>query len=197
MGRRHRTFVAMTAFGTCLTLAFIPATAIAATGDRLPPAAVNNPDIPLSVIESLPEVIQNDRDIVIADDFDPASPIIYPDGTPVEGQSAVKTAAAARCGGTASAGVLGTWGVPSVGGCAIFGSPGHQEVYSWHVMDPTKTVCVQGKGFSAAGAQTWYGIGCGTSRTGVGVRWGNILANPAIRAMSQAYLLGNSVSWHR
>lgn len=191
--------VGLAAFMTAVSLA---PTAVAlddsktiGADDPLPPAAVNNPDIPLEIIAALPEVIQNDPDVFIDPEID-LGPIVYPDGTPVEGQSARMTAAAWYCGGTAEAAVLGTWGLESVGDCSVWGSVGKVQGYAWAASDPTKSVCVQVRGFNGLGQRTWYSGSCGFSNPGVGVPWGNVLSHPSLRAKSNAVLLSNSVGWH-
>lgn len=141
-------------------------------------------------------MIQNDGEVYIDPEVN-LGPIVYPDGTPVEGQDAMTTfAARAFCGGTAAAPILGLWGQTSVGDCVVFGSPGWKQGYAWNAQDPTKSVCVQVRGFNSAQTQTWYSASCGKSNAGVSVAWGNVLANPAARAQSQALATGNTVSWH-
>ena len=193
MKSRFRPLVLVAAVAAALAFAITPAGAVSVQEDSLPPAAINNPSISLSIITALPEVIQNDPDVIIAEDFVPG-PSIYPDGTPVEGQSSVNSRAARACGGSAAAGLAGAWGVISYSNCNVWGSPGWTQGYAWNSMDPARSVCVQGRGFNASGVGTWYGIGCGSSAT-VEVPWGNILATPQVRAMSNAVLLGNTVSW--
>lgn len=169
---------------------------VATAEEPLPPAAVNNPDVPLEIIEALPEVIQNDPDIRIDPELK-LGPIVYPDGTPVEGQDAATTAAArAFCGGTADATILDQWGPTSTGDCVVFGSPGWKQGYAWAASDARQNVCVQLRGFNSSGTRTWYAGSCGKSNAGIEVSWGNILANPATRAKSMALLIPNTVSWH-
>lgn len=97
------------------------------------PVARVNPDVDPDIIALLPEVVQQST-VVIDEGFIPGSPIVYPDGAPVEGQGpdieARAAAAAAECGGTATATGLGTWGTESVCGVAVFGSPGYVRSYS-------------------------------------------------------------------
>ncbi|WP_188334898.1 hypothetical protein [Cellulomonas soli] len=171
------------------------ATAAESVAEPLPPAAINNPDVPLETIEALPEVIQNDPDVIIDPELE-LGPIVYPNGTPVEGQSARMTAAAWSCGGTAQANVFNTWGPASVGDCTVWGSAGWTQGYTWTVEDLTKSVCVQVRGFNSSGTRTWYGGGCGFSNAGFSVPWGNVLSNPAVRAQSLAVVSYNSVPWH-
>ncbi len=115
-------------------------------------------------------------------------------GTPVEGQNTANARAARACGGSAAAGLAGAWGPISYSNCNVWGSPGWTQGYAWNAMDPARSVCVQGRGFKLSGVGTWYAIGCGSSGI-VDVSWGNILATPQVRAISDAVLLGNTVSW--
>jgi hypothetical protein len=149
--------------------------------------------VPRDLIDALPDVIQQDPDVII----DPAlvlGPIVYPDGTPVEGQDAATTREArARCGGTATA-IAVVWGPESIGGCTVWGSPGYKQGCAWGAQDASKSVCAQGRGFTVSGTRTWYSIGCGKSNAGVKVTWGNVLSNPSVRAMATTGA-SNSVGW--
>lgn len=161
--------------------------------DHRPPAAVNNPDVPRELIDALPEVIQQDPDVIIDPDV-VLGPIVYPDGTPVEGQDpATMREARARCGGTATATAV-IWGPESIGGCTVWGSVGYKQGYAWGVQDASGSACAQGRGFTVSGTRTWYSIGCGKSNAGTTVTWGNILSNPSVRAMATSGPV-NSVGW--
>ncbi|GIG35977.1 hypothetical protein [Cellulomonas pakistanensis] len=76
----------------------------------------------------------------------------------------------------------------------MWGSPGYKQGYAWGVQDASKSVCVQGRGFTVSGTRTWYSIGCGKSNAGTSVTWGNVLSNPSIRAMATSGA-SNSVGW--
>lgn len=159
-----------------------PFVAIDLERDFRPPAAVNNPDVPRELIDALPHVIQQDPDVIIDPEL-VLGPIVYPDGTPVEGQDAATTREArARCGGTAT--LPPSSGVRRAGGLHRVGQPRVQAGYAWGVQDASKSVCVQGRGFTVSGTRTWYSIGCGKSNAGTSVTWGNVLSNPSIRAMA-------------
>lgn len=177
---------------SAVALAVAPASAAEQT--EPPPAAITNPDVDRAIIDALPDVIQQDPDVIIDPDL-ALGPIVYPDGTPVEGQTRELTReAGARCGGTATA-MLAVYGPESVGSCVVFGHAGYTQGYAWGVQDARGGVCAQGRGFTASGTRTWYSIGCGKSNAGTAVRWGNILSNPSIRALSTTAPLLNSVGW--
>lgn len=170
------------------------------------PIARANPDVAPEVIAELPEVVQ--QSTVTIEGYVPGSPIVYPDGTPVEGQSPEATRAAEAAVTTADGGISplancrlqvwsagAFWGPTSVCGVAVFGSPGYRRGYSWSAAAGTATTgCVQGRGFNASQQATWYGLGCGSFGGGQ-VNWGNVLGNPAARAMSQGAVVGFRADW--
>lgn len=86
----------------------------------LPPAAINNPDVPLDVIMALPEQIRNDSDVRIDPDLDPTVPIIDTSGNLVPGQTSISAQAASACSTTVW-GPPGTWSGPTQ--LAQFGVP--------------------------------------------------------------------------
>ncbi len=204
--RRSRHFVIVAASLVAAMGVAPGAAASALVGDeRSPgwrelPVSVANPDVPRTVIEQLPEAVQQSQ-VVIDDGFVPGSPIVYPDGTPVEGQApdVVARIAGARadCGGRATGSGLGSWGAESTCGVAVFGSPGYVRGYSWWVpMTVSAKACAQGRGFNSQGVRTWYGLGvCGSSHYNFGVPWGNILSNPSVRVKSMSPPSGVTVDW--
>lgn len=163
------------------------------------PIAKADPGASAELIESLPRVVQ-ELGVLIDDSFEPGMPIVYPDGTPVEGQSPEATRAAveayASCSGSAFAPGTGSFGPASVCSTAVFGHPGYDRGYSWHTGRgiTTPRACAQGRGYTSQGISTWYSVSCGTS-TGGSVFWGNVLGNPALRAQSLSVPLSFAVSW--
>lgn len=197
-----------TAVVTAVGLTFCAASAVAdvpaaSGGDPAAisdlPVAVANPGVPAELIESLPEVVQQ-SDVLIDETFEQGMPIVYPDGTPVEGQDASATRAAlesrASCNLSALAPGTGSYGPTSLCSTAVFGHPGYYRGYVWHtgwgITAPR--ACAQGRGFTPQGTAVWYSVSCGTS-TGGDVHWGNILGNPAFRAQSLSVPLSFMVSW--
>lgn len=168
------------------------------TGDlsRLP-VAVANPDVPLEVIAALPEVVQQ-SDVVIADDFEPGTPIVHPDGRPVEGQpdGVVAAAERAQCAGRVIAPATGAWSSADRCGVAVFGHVGYHRYYGFTTGAgiAAPRVCGQGRSFSTSGSPTWTGVGCGTVAGG-SVHWGNVLSNPQFRAQNLSVGWPATVSW--
>lgn len=161
------------------------------------PAAVNNPRISAEVIESLPAVLQQDDTLYIDESYEAGTPIVYPDGEAVPGQSKeALTYAAANCGGSAYGPPYGSWGAVGYGSCGIVGHNGYQKYYSWnrsHNVDTTGCVKVRGYKQSLPPYVTndayWAYAGCGTSGSKT-VSWGNVLSKPAAQAASQGGLGG-------
>ena len=188
-----RASVLALATATLITVASSPS-AIAETRLDVPAASTNNPHVALDVIRQLPPIIRDDPSVTIDPSYVPG-PIIYPDGTPVPGQSAEMEAAAATCGGTVFGTAGGVWGPVSQGNCSLFGSPGYAHRYNWQRAAFVFTQgCVRVRGFNQAGESTWYSSGCGTSG-GATVPWGNILAMPQAQAYSQAVAAGFTANW--
>lgn len=184
--------VSLAAVLSLTAAAAVPAAASGPT-DPAPPAAITNPDVPRALIDALPTVLQQDPDVIIDPDVE-LGPIVYPDGTPVEGQDAATMRdARARCGGTATATAV-VWGGESVGSCTVWGDAGYKQGYAWGVQDPSGRVCAQGRGFTVSGTRTWYSVSCGTSNAGSEVAWGNVLSDPSLRAMASSTAL-NAVAW--
>jgi len=177
-----------------LGLGVVPAGAEGAGRQDLPAAAMNNPEVDLWVINQLPSVIRGDPSGKLDPSYVPG-PIIYTDGTPVPGQSADMTNAAAACGGTVIGTAGGIWGPVSQGNCSVIGSPGATHRYNWQrALFVFTQGCVRARGFNSAGTAVWYSAGCGTSG-GVTAPWGNILAMPATQAYSQAVVAGFTANW--
>lgn len=185
--------------------ALIATTAVPASAD--PPAdpedrrntaiAKANPGMSDEVLNSLPSGLLH-RNIKVDRSYTPQTPVIYPDGTPVEGQSPVRTRDAQACGeGTVFGPGPGTdWGPISEGTCGVAGSEGFRATYTWdRVPEGYTTGCVDVRGFDDAGAQTWYGAGCGTSGANPDVPWGNVLGLAATRAKTTAPPAGFAANW--
>lgn len=179
---------------TAMALILAPSAANAGEAADDLPILEANPGLSQEVIDSLPEVVLQ-SDVLVDDSYEPGMPIIYPDGTPVEGQSAATTFAAAFCGGTVY-GPPGTWGATSQGSCGVFGHPGYKRGYTWAAANVSifTTGCVQGRGYNASQNAQWYSLSCGSIGSGT-VPWGNVLAKPATRALSQGTPFGFTASW--
>lgn len=174
----------------CLTVA-LPS---AARADDLLPIEKANPGLSRTVVDSLPSVVKASS-VKIDESFVAGSPIVYPDGTPVPGQSAKTKKAAAACGSTAFGPGSGAWGATSNGTCGVFGSPGYTRGYYWAIPAHVYTRgCLRARGFNSSGTATWYNVGCGTSG-GSHVPWGNVLATPAAQAKSMAPPAGTTINW--
>ncbi len=120
---------------------------------NLTPIQKANPGIDANVIASLPQVVK-DSSVKIDKSYSPGMPIIYPDGTPVPGQSDRAVAAAASCGGFVVAPPTGAWGLTSVSPCAVFGSPGYKLTYTWsHAIGVYTTGVVRGLAFTSSGSR--------------------------------------------
>jgi hypothetical protein len=167
-------------------------------GDAQLPVTVANPGVSQEVINSLPPVVQQ-SDVHIAASFVAGTPIYYPNGTLVEGQSAAGAARAATafavCNLSAWGPPGGNWGGASVCTAAVWGSPGATQGYNWaRGFGCFTTGVVQVRGYNSSGTETWYSAGSGTSGGG-NVPWGNILSVPAARALSYGYLAGFTADW--
>lgn len=173
----------------------VPAAAEPAdAGAPLPPAAVHNPTVPLSVIRALPLAIQDDSTISIDPKLDPTVPIVYADGAPVPGQSARAMKMASSCATYVAALPGGSWSPAVRGNCAVAGHPGYQLTYSWSTAPQVNSsACAQGTGFpSGKPPVTWYNIGCGKNGS-YWVPWGNSLAQPLLKARSITILAGTTI----
>lgn len=147
----------------------------------LPPAAINNPDVPLDVIMALPEQIKNDSDVRIDPDLDPTVPIIDTSGNLVPGQTSISAQAASACSTTVW-GPPGTWSGAVNSTCSIWGSPGWRVTYRFSQAPNVSTLgCGQATGWNAQYQEFWTGLGCGASGTAT-VDWGNVIAQPKLKA---------------
>lgn len=97
-----------------------------------------------------------------------------------------------------ASGVIGKWGPVSKSSCAVFGHAGYKQGYSWNVQESTNQyACVEGWGFDAKHTKgTWFSLGCGTSGKG-SVPWGNVAANPKVRAKSMGGSIAVIVDWRQ
>jgi hypothetical protein len=97
-----------------------------------------------------------------------------------------------------ASGVIGKWGPASESTCAVFGSPGHKQGYSWNVQESTNQyACVEGWGFDKKHPKGgWFSLGCGTSGKG-SLPWGNVAANPKVRAKSMGGSIAVIVDWRQ
>ncbi|ASU84058.1 hypothetical protein CDO52_15795 [Nocardiopsis gilva YIM 90087] len=103
---------------------------------------------------------------------------------PVEVQASAQSAKAANCGGRV-VGYPGKWSPAVKGRCSFAGYPGAKKGYSWKVQSgQNTTACVKVLGFNSKNKPTWYNAGCGGSGK-VTVSWGNNLATPKVKAISQ------------
>jgi hypothetical protein len=189
--------VALAVGGAPGAIAHDPGAGVSADDLSRLPVAVANPDVPLEVIAALPAVVQQ-SDVVIADDFEAGTPIVYPDGRLVEGQSDRVTAdeERAQCTGTVVAPATGAWSNADNCGVAVFGHVGYYRYYSFTTGAgiAAPRVCGQGRSFTVSGSPTWTGVSCGTL-TGGSVHWGNVLGNPQFRAQNLSVGWPATVSW--
>ncbi|MBN9607940.1 MAG: hypothetical protein J0I11_01305 [Actinobacteria bacterium] len=161
---------------------------------KLPPAAVNNPDVPLATILALPKAIQQNATIHIDPDLDPHVPIIYGDGTAVPGQSAAAKAATTDCGIFAVWGPPLAWGPTYTGTCAVAGSVGFHLTYWWtKSQNVTTSGAADGTGWNPG--QTWYQLGS-TPNVHLWVPWGNVLAMPKGKAWGASAPAGITLDIH-
>ena len=159
------------------------------------PIAKVNPQVSDEVIESLPDVVQQST-VGIAPDYQPGTPIYYPNGKLVEGQSAEVMQAAVACSRSVIAPPGGAWSKADVCPTAIFGYPGFYKFYSWaRSSDTMGCVQVRGYQYETTPVATWRSAGCGNFNN-VEVYWGNVLGNPAARARSQAVVNGWVADWN-
>ena len=135
---------------------------------RQSPVAQANRGVSRAVLESLPLAVLESR-VLIHKSYRPGMPIVYPDGTLVEGQSAEVQARRALCSGGIYGPPGGSWGTVSKCANGVFGSPGYRRGYSWWnaVAGSVSSGCVQGRGFKKRGNATWYQVDyCGQSGSG-------------------------------
>lgn len=193
----------------------------ATANDGKLPVAVANPELPQSVIDGLPPVVQQSSTIIDLETFNPNSPMVYPDGRTVPGQSAEKLAKleafwkkgaeklgttersaatlAATCELTVTAPLGGAWAGVSTCYVVVFGHEGYVRYFKWsRKVGTSGSGCLQARTHTTvtggATAVWWVDIGCGTSGGG-NVNWGNHTANPAVRARSASSTLGFSAVW--
>lgn len=179
---------------------------VAATPSRSLPVAQANPQASAAVVDSLPEVAKQSSAYIDAS-IDPATVLFYANGDVVPGQSTVKMLrgavikAAGGCGEwTPFWGAPFTMGPVSEQNCGVFGHKGYVRYYAWEANPGVFTqAVVQARGWECKDYVTlpvpgsdcgyrgytsrFYGIGAGASGGG-SVRWGNVMAKPAVRAQS-------------
>ncbi|KAA9159658.1 hypothetical protein FPZ12_020040 [Amycolatopsis acidicola] len=95
-----------------------------------------------------------------------------------------------------ASGIVGKWGPVSKSNCAVFGHNGYKQGYSWRVQEGTNQyACVEGWGFDSKHTKgKWFSLGCGTSNKGT-VPWGNVAANPQVRAKSMGGSIAVIIDW--
>lgn len=159
------------------------------------PIVKANPQLSAEIVESLPDAVKHSA-VEIAPDYQPGTPIYYPGGKLVEGQSAEVMRVAARCSRSVVAPIGGAWSRADVCPVALFGSPELYIRYSWEKAFDT-TGCVQVRGYNRGTSPraVWNTGGCGSFNSNVSVHWGNVLGNPAARAKSQSVVTGWTVNW--
>lgn len=183
------------AFAAALMTIPVAGTAVAGTTDKPTPIEKANPGISKAVVDSLPEVVKNSS-VKISPDFQPGTPIYYPNGSLVPGQSEMAVAAAASCSNTVYSAVTGTWGTAQDGCGAIFGSPGLRVPYKWQATSSSSGSANRGvvrcRGYRS-GTAYWAsnGSNVGFETIVVTVDWGNMLA--PLRA--QAYKISGAYSF--
>lgn len=163
-----------------------------------------NPGISEEVLQSLPDVVK-DSDVQIADDFVPNTPIYYPDGTLVPGQSTAAIARAAACSENVSSAIYNEWGAVITSCHSIFGSPGLKVTYAWQATSDSIGI-VRVQGFQMITPQPgrydpyWKSNGrnTGSEVIKITVTWGNVLAN--LKAQGKSLTAGPVVFsahfWH-
>lgn len=168
-------------------------TSAAETAIKPLPIEEANPGISKAVVESLPDVVKNSS-VKIADDFEPGTPIYFPNGELVPGQSVKAKAAAAACTESVYSAVTGTWGAVATSCHAIFGSPGLRVPYKWQATSSSSGVASRGtvrvRGFRN-GTAYWAsnGSNVGFETKVVTVDWGNVLAS----LQAQGYKISGSI----
>lgn len=150
----------------------------------LPPAAINNPDVPLATILALPEIIQQNDTIRIDPDLDPTLPIIDTNGVPVPGQKAQVLPAAAG-GGTITIPVNpATWSPIYNGNVSVTGWDSSATVT--YYFTATQEASAYATGWRARWGETWYNLGS-TQWITTTVPWGNRIATPKGQAKALRY----------
>lgn len=136
-----------------------------------------NPDIAPDIIAALPPVLRSSS-MRIGSDITADTPIIYPDGSPVPGQSATKMAQAAKCGGPYAFVIAKV----STSTCGVAGNSSTRMVYVWNAAPPTKG-CVAVEAFDNVANKRFTSAGCGSNGRKTAT-WGNVLSRPRIKATS-------------
>ena len=146
-----------------------------------------------SVIDGVPPASQGGP--VVKEDIAPGTPLIGPGAPAAEGAA---TRGTPQCGNSAYAppGGPGVYGPVSQATCALLGYESYLANYSWSMAAATDTqACVEGAGWSPAGAETWYAISCGSGGN-ADVSWGNVAAYQKVKAYSISVISGGSLDWH-
>lgn len=156
-----------------------------ASSTELPPAALNNPDVPLSTILALPEVIQQNSTIRIDPDLDPSLPIVDTNGTPIPGQKQQALAALAS-GGTITipANPL-AWSPTYSGDRSVTGFTSDATVT--YYFTASTEAAAYATGWTPRTGQTWYNLGS-TQWVSTTVPWGNMIATPKGQAKTVRYV---------
>ncbi len=172
-----------------LLCALAPSAVASPTVAPVDPLSRANPQISREVISALPPLVRRSS-VTIDPSITAATPIVYPDGNPVPGQSAANVMlAAAGC-----APIKFVKGV-STSPCAVLGSPGLRMTYTWNANQDSPPVlgCVAGEGHDDVGRLKWLSAGCGASGR-MTIPWGNNLAKPRIKATSGSDVFGGGWS---
>lgn len=161
-------------------------------GDALSPLAKANPSISKEVIARFPKHLQENGKIYIDPSIKVDTPLLYLDGTPVEGQSAKMTAVALSCNKSlmiygaqldyspvvySPCGFIGTtpkakktynfYRNPVYDGTACFKVIGFQDLIPTPAYDPVLI---------------WISAGCnGGGNTSVTVAWGSVASTPGTK----------------
>lgn len=177
----------------CVPMVLATPQANADPEDSVTPLAKANPSIPREVIARFPKHIQDNGKIYIDPSVKVDTPLLYLDGTPVEGQSAKMTASASSCNKPII--VPGTqvdYGPIVSGPCAFIGTTRTaKKTYNFYG-DPAYdgTACFKARGYydptptpAYDPREAWYTGGCnGGGNTYATVPWGNVVGVPAVKA---------------
>ncbi len=194
---RHTIRVLLAVF---VTLVLMLPFAQSAAADRIWPIQRANPGLSEEVVRSLPEIVKNSN-VKVAPDFVAGTPIAYPNGELVPGQSAKTVAAALACTEQVYSAASGYWGPVAISCTSIFGSPGYEVVYKWQATtgDVATKGVVRVRGFSSGTTEYWKSNGqnIGYETRFITVTWGNVLAN----LKAQAYKVSGGFAftahfWH-
>lgn len=176
------------------------------------PIARANPKVPLSVVRSLPRVIQMRSDLHIDPSIKADTPLIYTDGSVVPGQRGLKAQAAKACGRRMVAPVGFPWTRALKSNCGMIGMNDRSYVsyVKWTDSNSRGTAQFRALGFKKIRVceafvyrnpkcrvtykVKWYGAGSGN---GVArIYWGNNASTPAMKVRAVGTIGWAGGFWH-